>query len=308
MLLLIRVLMFAIVAFWSLSSHSKVTEWVSFSIDDGHIKVPVKIAEIDTFAILDTGAQGNAINTAFLAEHELSFDRGGKVVIEGVFGMQRVETLEGIPLDFFDASFELDGTLPVPLGHHSTGLLIGASFFNQFIVQIDYPNSQMRLITRGTLDLGEFENIPARSQRGSGEPLVKVSVGEEKSFWALLDTGNGGGVIVERSHAESMGLIEKVTSASLLMGATSFAITESTRVAEFTFGPYTLENVLISFPAVGQSIAIEDQPEFSGTRIKSQRQQGILGYDVLKNFVITMDYKRGQVHIGLPDESWLDFD
>lgn len=288
--------------FSPLTSLAGITQWVDFKLENGHIKVPIKIEGIDTFAILDTGAQLNAINKAFVGKHNLTFTKGGKVRIDGIFGEKVFNKFNGISVSIFGVDMELDGAPPLSLGHHSTGLLLGSGFFSQFIVQIDYPNNRLRVMTRDVMNLSEFENIRAESQRGSGEPLVRVALGNDESFWALLDTGNNGGVIIERSYAESLGLIDKVTSSSMAMGATSMAVTESTRVPELVFGPYTLENVLVSFPAEGQSIVIEKQSSISGTLRKSQKQQGILGYDILKHFVLTMDYAKGQVHIGLPEE------
>ena len=78
-----------------LVSFAGVTEWVDFKLENGHIKVPVKIEGIDTFAILDTGAQLNAINKAFVGKHDLSFNKGGKVRIDGVFGEQVINKFNG---------------------------------------------------------------------------------------------------------------------------------------------------------------------------------------------------------------------
>lgn len=39
------------------------------------------------------------------------------------------------------------------------------------------------------------------SQRGSGVPIVKIRLNNEEDVWLLLDTGNSGGVMLERSVA-----------------------------------------------------------------------------------------------------------
>ena len=67
------------------------------------------------------------------------------------------------------------------------------------------------------------------------------------------------------------------------------------------FGPYVLENVLVNIPAEGQTSNIEDQNSFTGTRIKSAKQKGVIGYDILKHFVLTLDYRAGNAHISVPE-------
>jgi hypothetical protein len=40
----------------------------------------------------------------------------------------------------------------------------------------------------------------------------------------------------------------------------------------------------------------------TGTRIKKNNSDGILGYDVLKHFVVTIDYKLSLLHLAPPVE------
>ena len=54
-------------------------------------------------------------------------------------------------------------------------------------------------------------------------------------------------------------------------------------------GPYTLENVIVTVPGAGEKTSV--------------RKEGILGYDVLRHFLITMDWDRQQMHIEVPPEA-----
>ena len=67
------------------------------------------------------------------------------------------------------------------------------------------------------------------------------------------------------------------------------------------FGPFELENVLVTIPAEGKNSYLDSQYEKTGSRLKGKKVQGIIGYDVLKHFLITVDYKGGHAHIGLPE-------
>jgi hypothetical protein len=278
-------------------------QWTPFTLHNGHVKMPVKVADIETYALLDSGAQINAINKAFVSKHDLKFAQGDRINLQGVFGTEIVAQLNNVPVELFGTEFDLDNLAPVSLGHHSTGLILGAGFFSSFVVQIDYPNSRIRFIPRKAANVKKFENIKMTSQKGTGEPLVKISINKEKPFWVLLDTGNSGGLFIDRFFAESLGLTEQVVESSVTAGANRLGVTESTRVEELQFGPYTLENVLVSMPAYGQGANVSGRPDLpTGSRIKAKRQRGILGYDVLQHFVLTLDYKSGHGHIGLPEE------
>jgi predicted aspartyl protease len=288
----------------SFSSFAGVTEWIDFKLEGGHVKIPVVVAGVETFAMLDTGAQINAINKAFVNKNKLSFDKGRDVRIRGVFGTQKQPSYNNVPINFFGIDTELDKLVQTSLGFHTTGLLFGAGFFDKFIVQLDYPNQKMRLVGRDALSVDEFKNIEIQRQKGTGMPIVKIRLPDEKHLWLLLDTGNSGGMVVERKVALNMGWLEGVDSRqSLSMGANSIAVTESFRIPQLGFGPFDLENVLVTIPAEGEKSNLESQYQRTGSRIKGRRVQGIIGYDVLKHFLITIDYNKGLAHIGLPEET-----
>lgn len=279
-----------------------VTPWIDFTIHNGHIKIPAKIEKIDTFAMLDTGAQVNAINSAFILKNNLSLTKGGQINIKGAFGETLRPRYNGVSAEIFGVETKLDSVVDILLGHHSTGLLMGAGFFDKFVTQFDYPNQKIRLITSDAVDVSEFKNILAQEQKGTGMPIVNVGLPDDKQLWLLLDTGNSGGMVVERKVADKFGWLEALeTNKGYSVGATKMIKTESVRIPSLKFGPYELENVLVTVPGEGISARLESQYETTGTRIKGKKVQGIIGYDVLKHFVITVDYKNGHVHVGLPE-------
>ena len=67
-----------------------------------------------------------------------------------------------------------------------------------------------------------------------------------------------------------------------------------------TFGPFELGNVNARTQAEGADFKMFERETFTGTHIpvSASAESGLLGYEVLKHFVITMDYKSGHVHIG----------
>ncbi|MBV1909150.1 MAG: aspartyl protease family protein [Kangiellaceae bacterium] len=288
----------------TLNCTAAVTEWIDFNLEGGHVKIPAKVAGIDTFAILDTGAQVNAINKAFINKHNLSFSKGRKIRVKGVFGIENKTTYNRVPVSFFGIETKLNNTTEISLGHHTNGLLLGSGFFDKFVVQLDYPNSKMRIISKDSIDVRKFENIKIESQKGTGMPIVKVGLPNDRHIWLLFDTGNSGGMLVDRKVARSMGWLKgQQTEKSISSGANSMAVTESFTIPLLKFGPVELENVLVTIPAEGERSYLGSQYQKTGSRIKGRKVQGIIGYDVLKHFLVTIDYKGGHAHVGFPEES-----
>lgn len=292
---------FIVSMLFSMTAAAGVTKWLDFELRGGHIVLPATVSGIPTHAILDSGAQFNAINTAFMGKHNLSYNRVGKIRVQGAFGEAVQDKLSGLPIALFGSETTFDQVVGLALGHHSRGLLLGAPLFYGNIMQIDYPGKRLRLVTRDAMALSEFTNIRMVDQKGSGMPLVQVTI-EGKNIWLILDTGNSAGVVIERPLAQDMGLIKRENGIAGAQGATRRIDVESTRVKEMQFGPFTLENVLVSFNAEGNSIRLKNQYSETGTRINGKRVSGLIGFDVLKHFVLTMDYARGQMHVGLPED------
>jgi predicted aspartyl protease len=285
----------------SLPSFAAVTPWVEFTQSNGHIKIPVEIEGVKTYALLDTGANINAINYRFVDFNKLDLDNGKKFKIAGLYGTELKSSFKNVEVNLFGSDMELDDLVSMNLGSPSTGLLLGAGFFSQFIVQLDYPNSLMRLVTRDSLDMPKLANIKMQSQKGTGLPIVQVVLDGDKTVWLTLDTGNSAGLVMKRNVAESMGWLEKHHSEQgILAGVNKAAITDSFRISSVQFGPFELENVLVTVPSEGESSNLSSRSSVAGSRIKGKRVQGLLGFDVLKHFVITIDYKTGRAHVGLP--------
>lgn len=283
-------------------AQAAVTPWLPFELDGGHIKIAVKVAGADGFAILDTGAQGNGINSRFIREHELALDRGSKVLVTGALSEERAQLYNNVPLQLFGIETEMDSVVETRFASPDTAVLLGGPFFSQFIVQLDYPNSRMRLLTRDAVDLKKAENIRFQGQMGIGQPIVEVKVNGNKSIWLVLDTGFTGGVVVGRVTAEGLGWLDLAKEKGKIADISRTADTELFRVPELKFGPYTLENVMASVPAEGEAANLRSQGQRFGSRIVDKRVVGMLGYDVFKHFVLTLDYRGGHLHVGLPEE------
>lgn len=288
--------------FWAFNAYSAGTQWIDFTLDRGHVFLPITVEGVETQVMLDSGAQVHGINKAFIGKNHLELNKGGKVRIQGVHDVERRTSYNNLHINFFATDFTLDKVIETNLGHHSVGLLMGAGFFNNFIVQLNYPKKQIRLLTRDTVDMKEVSNIPSMSDRGRGMPIAEVLI-NGKPFWFLVDTGNSGSIIMERRYASQVGLLDDVKGSTMSRGVNGSGMSDFAYASEVGFGPYDIKDVLVSFPAKGESMNLESQYSNTGSRIKGKKVVGIIGYDLMQHFLITLDYKDGKLHVALPKES-----
>jgi len=85
-------------------------------------------------------------------------------------------------------------------------------------------------------------------------------------------------------------------------GAIKAGETERFNLPTFEIGGFELTNVIVSVPPDGKKFELFQRDTKTGSRLRQKRRksQGILGYDVLKHFVVTIDYKGGHVHLEAP--------
>ena len=264
----------------------------------GYLMIDTEVGGIAGRSIVDTGAQVTAINGRFLESADLSFKTGRKVTIEGVFSKEKRSTYRRVPAKIFGAPVTFSRLVDLDLGPPDIQLLLGADFLDTYIFQFDYTNERMRLITKDGVDLKAIKNVDAKKDRDSGSLLVRVNLEEGANAWLLMDTGANGGILIDRSFARRLDWIDTYASEDgVASGAISNSKLESFRVPSIQVGPFGIENVLVSIPAPGESPEYFEKDTQTGTRMaRRNASDGLLGYDILKHFVVTIDYDRGYVH------------
>ena len=275
-----------------------VTEWMDIRVVDGNLMVETEVAGIPGQSIIDTGATITAINAGFLESNDLSFKKGRRITVTGVFGESKRSTYREVPGAIFGGPVTFLNVVDLELGEPDIQLLLGANFFASYVFQFDYTNERMRLITRDSVDLKAIKNVDAKRDRSNGSVVVKVGLNESGDAWMLMDTGLTGGILVERSFANRQDWIGTFPSVDgTATGVISSGQMEYFRLPSIDVGPFKIENVLVSVPAEGETLKIFETITPTGSRLERRNaSEGILGYDVLKHFVVTIDYDRGYVH------------
>ena len=279
--------------------HAGATKWMDIEVLDGFLVLETEVAGIPGYSFIDTGADFSAINKRFLESHDLTFKKGRHVKVHGVFSESKRSTYRSIPGKIFDAPINLRNMVELELGTEDIQLLLGANFLDVYIFQFDYPNQRMRLITRDSVDLESIQNVEAKKDRNGGNPLIRVNLNGEVKRWLLMDTGANGGLIMGRDLARRLDwlgaypTVEGQTSGALVTRSMEYF-----KVPSIQVGPFRIEDVLVSVPARGVSSQFFDGYVPLGTRIpRNYAPDGILGFDILQHFVVTIDYEKGHIHL-----------
>lgn len=296
-----RVIAVTIGVLFGLPALAAVSLWIPFDSDAGHISIPVTMNGVQTRAILDSGASGNGVSERFLAEHDGAFRFGRQTVVVGVHGRRKVRLIDDIDIEMFGAFFNIDGLMPLRI--HTADLVVGLPFLSQYVLQIDYPNSRIRTITPNSIDMKGSANVRMK-QSGDSQPVVKVNLNDEYTAWLTLDTGNNSGILMPRSVPVRFGWLDEYGTVDIPVGGvTRVASNEAFNLPRITIGPFTLENVIVMVPGEGSRTFVGRESAMrTGTRIKGVDSDGILGYDILKHFVVTIDFRRSLLHMAPPDE------
>ncbi len=291
-----------LVLIWSVPAGAAVSDWIPFENRYGHITIPITINGVDTRAMLDSGANGSGISRSFMSRHEGEYKPGRKIRVRGVNGVYEIRLVDGVRIDMFGSRFTLNELMPSNL--YTADLLIGLPFFNNFVLQIDYPNSRLRIFTHDALDLKPHANVKMKRARGSALPLVKARLNDEYSPWLIFDTGSTGGLFLKRGDADRFGWLEEFeTHEARSSGIGRTAETERFYMPTVTIGPFTLENVISTVPAAGEKTTVGQATSADlRTRMQNASADGLLGYEVLKHFVVTIDFKRSLLHLEPPPE------
>jgi len=257
------------------AAHDRSTE-IPFEYHEGLIWIHATIANATNQLnlLVDTGAGLSVINRS--TAERLKLKSGAAVNVRGVF-----TTLTGYKLSAITAQA---GDIPLPADYISVDLsklslsckepvdgLLGADFFADRIVQIDFEASKLRIIADSAVRSGvarsHAETIPLQL-RPCGM-RVPVKVNDHTSQWVRLDTGCATPLQWVTSQVKATDCNPKVA-----IGLAEGSIPQTRTTVEI--GSQRFDNVLTG---------VHEQPIFAG-------ESGLLGNGLLSRFSrVTIDTK-----------------
>jgi len=271
--------------------------WIAFDNARGWIEFTVHVDGVPARAMLDSGADINAISRRLVEQAGIDLNLLDTVRVQGIYDQEIVPTAGEFDMRFGDSIVPLRDVMVLPMP--SPDLILGVGLFQASVVQIDYPNKRIRFLDRNVV---KFEgNVRARTVRGRS-PQVMAELGGKK-VWMLLDTGNAGTTLLKRRLLQRLDYDQYVIDAEVRgFGAVSGGRKRLLQLPDFELGPFPFESLLASYIEDNGKRGFDGRRAGHGSRILKDNASydGILGAEVLQNFIITADLRNRKVHFALP--------
>jgi hypothetical protein len=170
--------------------------------------------------------------------------------------------------------------------------LLGFDFIANAVVNVDYDQG---IVTATPPDqfTAPKDGVEIGTTLDDGVPYVQVQVGSAIGEHFILDTGSDS-VVIFSSFAEAHpadvadeGLGRSINSAVLFLSASGVGgeIPETaTQVASYRFGHVNFTDFLL-------------MRTHGHTAFEGEDDDGLVGYDVLRFFSVTLDYRNGEVYL-----------
>ena len=258
------------------------TEWVPFEIIKNHITVQVVINDKPARAIIDTGANVSAISEKMRQELGIKKTRQ-RMKIHGVVGSKNLRISKKVSVqlgkDFIKNN---DFVIFKKLGN--IDIILGMDYLQFPIIQLDYTNSRMRFATPSVFKFDSKSAIPLNSKMNA---LYVDGTINDIPLTMLLDTGNAGNLIIPISLIKGTDMESEVLSTAIKNEKHSGLHKKKLEYFKsssdnFRIGPYQLENV---------------EYIISTNQSREMSKSAILGYSVLKHFIVTLDLINNKMYL-----------
>ena len=284
----------------SFGSSASTSEWIKFEVINGKLVVPAEIEGIEVKAVLDTGSENHFVSSSFLSRHPISDRKGQAESFQDRSIEKKKFRYNQVQLDIFGFKNKLDTMIPTEVSEGD--IVLGSGFFYNFVMQFDFPNKRLRFLERSSVNLKQVENIEMRTHRQSELPIVKVKLNNQKSVWAIISTGLQQGFLLDRLVIEGQNWDTprdiKSINITQANGDQSYDLMTLDKVE---FGPFNIDDVSTAYSKKDEKFSLVDNSAFTGSNMKGMDVKGLVGYDVLQHFLITIDFKYGHMHVGLAE-------
>jgi predicted aspartyl protease len=269
--------------------------WVTFRLAGSKqalILVPVSVDGRGPYSfVLDTGATVTVVSNELadalaLAKGEKQDGRGaaGKMtLVKSQLPSLTVghETIESLPVCVTDLSF-----LGRAMGVQVDGAL-GYSFLGHFALTLDYATNALKLtrsVGGAERSLGEREIAFRWANAEDPLVVVPVFVNEKGPYDFAMDTGASSTLIALELAAEFELATEKI---SRLTAGGGNGTVSRVRLSSLALGAARQENL-----AAAASDFLTQLNAELGSKLR-----GIVGYDFLRHYRVTLDYPRGMLSL-----------
>ena len=251
--------------------------------------------------ILDTGSGGISLDSQTVSQLKIPFQPSDKT-IRGIAGIRKVNfaynntlRLPGLNVDSLNFHINDYDILTSVYGEHIDGI-IGYSFFNRYIVKINYDSSLIYVYSKGSIKYPKGGYLLKPLLVNLLIQTARISDDEERTARFYFDTGAGLCLLLSADFVEDSSLFSPKRKKVLTQveGLGGKKQMELTTVKHFRLGPYRFKKV----PAY----VFED--EFNVTSYPYLG--GLMGNDLLRRFNVIINYEKRDVYI-TPNSHYREF-
>lgn len=242
--------------------------------------------------ILDTGSGGISLDSTTVDSLKIATKLSDRT-IRGIAGIRQVRFvynqtlhLPGLQIDSLNFHVNDYTVLTSAYGEKIDGI-IGYSFFNRYIVKIDYDSSKIHVLTKGTIKYpkGGFllktllVNIPILQ--------TEVKDAREIASRFYFDTGAGMCLLLNSDFVQDSGLVKtrRRWYATQAEGLGGKAPMRQGVIKQVRLGPYKFRNV--------PTYIFEDEYNVTSYPYLG----GLVGNDLLRRFNLIINYERRDIYM-----------
>jgi hypothetical protein len=266
------------------------TGWMPFnSFRRQRIFLPTTINGLESDSVLDSGAEMTVVDLA--TAQEIGLVGVGKVAASGTGGATEVQVAAGVTIQVGNIELPDMSVAIIDLSEIAQRLgrdvpvILGKEFFNETIVDIDYPNERIA-----------FHDPEHWSYNGSGVTLpltdlegtrsVDISIEGKKPIRVGFDIGQGGALTLFEAYVDEAGLLDgRAASDRRGGGVGGSVVSPLISVNTVKFGGVVFENV-------PTGLALNAEGAFD-----TVREQGNLGTDIFARFRMIVNYAADELYL-----------
>ena len=266
------------------------TGWMPFdNFRRQRIFLPVTINGFDSISVLDSGAQMTVVDLAIA--QKIGLVGTGKVAASGTGGTTEFQFATGVTLEVANLKLQ-DMTVAIVDLHdisqrlgRDVPVILGKEFFNDTIVDIDYPNSRIAFHDpEGWSYEANGVTLPLPDLEGTRS--VEVSIEGKKPIRAGFDIGQGGALTLFEAYVNQAGLLDGRPESDRRGGGVGGSVVSPlVSVTTVEFGGVIFENV-------PTSLAFNSDGAFD-----TVREQGNLGTDIFSRFRMIVNFGADELHL-----------
>ncbi len=237
--------------------------------------------------LIDSGSGATCLDSSLV--RQLGLEGAAQVETRGVAGASTASFVKLASLSVPGARLEGQSVAAVDLASVSdfvgSGLsgILGWDFLSRFVVKLDHRRGTMSLYDPQTFQYsGPGQTIAARVQLNV--PQVEAEV-EGYRGWFVLDTGNGGSLMLHSPYVSSTGLMRgrEGLRRSIIKGIGGEQHVHFGTIDSLRLGPYVVRQILAAFSTATEGF------------LASEEVAGNIGNLVLEQFTVYLDLPHERV-------------